>query len=43
MSKLEYQGYSDQYLDEKRKLELFQKMKEREKLLEEAKQYDRDI
>lgn len=43
ISKLEYQGYSDQYLDEKRKLELFQKIKEREKLLEEAKQYDRDI
>ena len=43
ISKLRYQGYSDQNLDEKRKLELFQKMKEREKLLEEPKKYDRDI
>lgn len=41
--KLEYQGYGDQYLDEKRKLKLFQKLEEKEKIQEEAKLYDRNI
>ena len=43
ISKLNCQGYFDQYLDERRKVKLFQKIEQREKILDEAKICDKDI